>query len=204
MIPSFPGEGEREATMTQIGLEVIAVGKNFQYRPTGSGNIEMFRIFKKGFRRVGRQGGKNKKKNYLKFLIFGHFSFWLGQMEVEPPTGYLPPPSRCRHWNLSDLIGWWFWILYTQCKSFNWNKWLSFIWKHDITNLVTSILFLTENSLNKTKRQREILRVTHENQAILRRILSKEANYNHLQWEHEWRVSYVDFNAKLSLIWGRK
>ncbi|XP_072033412.1 sperm axonemal maintenance protein CFAP97D1-like [Amphiura filiformis] len=46
-----------------------------------------------------------------------------------------------------------------------------------------------QKSLNKTKRQREILRVTHENQAILRRILSKEANYNHLQWEHEWRLN---------------
>lgn len=65
-------------------------------------------------------------------------------------------------------------------------------------------------SLNKTKRQRELLRVTHENQviehlfrntqtncetrmihiyffiftlqAILKRISSKEPHYNHLQW----------------------
>ncbi|XP_022089627.1 uncharacterized protein C17orf105 homolog [Acanthaster planci] len=46
-----------------------------------------------------------------------------------------------------------------------------------------------QKSLNRTKRQREILRVTHENQAILRRILSKEANYSHQKWEHEWAVS---------------
>ncbi|XP_038058968.1 sperm axonemal maintenance protein CFAP97D1-like [Patiria miniata] len=46
-----------------------------------------------------------------------------------------------------------------------------------------------QKSLNRTKRQREILRVTHENQAILRRILSKEANYSHQQWEHEWALN---------------
>ena len=46
-------------------------------------------------------------------------------------------------------------------------------------------------SLNKTKRQRELLRVTHENQAILKRISSKEPHYNHLQWHEEWRVGDV-------------
>ncbi|PIK62955.1 hypothetical protein BSL78_00082 [Apostichopus japonicus] len=46
-----------------------------------------------------------------------------------------------------------------------------------------------QKSLNKTKRQRELLRVTHENQAIMRRILSKEANYNHVQWEHAWALN---------------
>ncbi|XP_033627284.1 uncharacterized protein LOC117290138 [Asterias rubens] len=55
-----------------------------------------------------------------------------------------------------------------------------------------------QKSLNKTKRQREILRVTHENQAILRRILSKEANYSHQQWEHEWALNkqYMENIAK--------
>jgi len=49
-------------------------------------------------------------------------------------------------------------------------------------------------SLNKTKRQRELLRVTHENQAILKRITSKEPHYNHLQWEDEWHINetYMD------------
>ncbi|KAJ8042747.1 hypothetical protein HOLleu_09592 [Holothuria leucospilota] len=46
-----------------------------------------------------------------------------------------------------------------------------------------------QKSLNKTKRQRELLRVTHENQAIMRRILSKEANYNHVEWEHSWALN---------------
>eukprot|EP00058_Branchiostoma_floridae_P023509 XP_002608999.1 hypothetical protein BRAFLDRAFT_124007 [Branchiostoma floridae] len=46
-------------------------------------------------------------------------------------------------------------------------------------------------SLNKTKRQREILRITHENHAILKRISSKEPTYNHLQWEEEWKVNSI-------------
>ncbi|XP_033123519.1 uncharacterized protein CFAP97D1-like [Anneissia japonica] len=46
-----------------------------------------------------------------------------------------------------------------------------------------------QKSLNKTKRQRELLRVTHENQAILKRIFSKEAHYSHLKWEHEWELN---------------
>merc|ERR1719494_705902 len=41
-------------------------------------------------------------------------------------------------------------------------------------------------SLNKTKRQRELLRITHENQAILKRITSKEPHYNQGQWEEDW------------------
>merc|ERR1712188_97159 len=43
-----------------------------------------------------------------------------------------------------------------------------------------------QKSLNKCTRQRELLRVSHENQAILRRISSKEPYYNHLAWDDEW------------------
>ncbi|CBY30659.1 unnamed protein product [Oikopleura dioica] len=43
-----------------------------------------------------------------------------------------------------------------------------------------------QKSLNKSSRQRELLRVTHENQAILKRISSKEPHYNHDIWEEEW------------------
>ncbi|XP_028412732.1 uncharacterized protein CFAP97D2-like [Dendronephthya gigantea] len=49
-------------------------------------------------------------------------------------------------------------------------------------------------SLNKTKRQRELLRLTHENQAILKRITSKEPIYNHLQWEEEWQMNMLYMN----------
>merc|ERR1712055_348476 len=45
----------------------------------------------------------------------------------------------------------------------------------------------TQKSLNKTKRQRELLRVAHENQAILKRISSKEPHYNHMIWDDEWK-----------------
>ncbi|XP_063951840.1 sperm axonemal maintenance protein CFAP97D1-like [Lytechinus pictus] len=44
-------------------------------------------------------------------------------------------------------------------------------------------------SLNRMARQRELLRVTHENQAIMRRILSKQATYSHHQWEDEWTLN---------------
>ncbi|XP_046853606.1 uncharacterized protein CFAP97D2-like [Xenia sp. Carnegie-2017] len=49
-------------------------------------------------------------------------------------------------------------------------------------------------SLNKTKRQRELLRLTHENQAILKRLTSKEPHYNHLQWEEEWQMNKIYMN----------
>merc|ERR1711892_1329342 len=38
----------------------------------------------------------------------------------------------------------------------------------------------------RTKGQRELLRVSHENQAILRRISSKEPYYNHFAWDEDW------------------
>lgn len=41
-------------------------------------------------------------------------------------------------------------------------------------------------SLNREKRQRELLRVTRENQEILKRILAREPELNHLQWQKEW------------------
>ncbi|XP_077987568.1 sperm axonemal maintenance protein CFAP97D1-like [Glandiceps talaboti] len=41
-------------------------------------------------------------------------------------------------------------------------------------------------SLNREKRQRELLRVTKENQEILRRIMAREPEYNHLKWQQEW------------------
>lgn len=58
-------------------------------------------------------------------------------------------------------------------------------------------------SLNKAKRQRELLRVTHENQAILKRITSKEPQYNHETWEEEWcrNQEYMDNIAKYPKDW---
>merc|ERR1711937_161947 len=49
----------------------------------------------------------------------------------------------------------------------------------------------TQKSLNKTKRQRELLRVAHENQAILKRISSKEPHYNHMIWDDEWNQNLL-------------
>ncbi len=61
-------------------------------------------------------------------------------------------------------------------------------------------------SLNKTHRQRELLRITHENQAILKRIVSKEPHYHHQQWLDEWRVNqrYMANISKYPVNWKTK
>ncbi|XP_005109963.1 uncharacterized protein CFAP97D1 isoform X1 [Aplysia californica] len=41
-------------------------------------------------------------------------------------------------------------------------------------------------SLNREKRQRELLRVTKENQAILYRINMRRPEYSHKKWQEEW------------------
>jgi hypothetical protein len=40
-------------------------------------------------------------------------------------------------------------------------------------------------SLNKDNRKRELLRITMENQAILRRLQEKQSNYNVIKWEEQ-------------------
>ncbi|XP_045200566.2 sperm axonemal maintenance protein CFAP97D1-like isoform X1 [Mercenaria mercenaria] len=41
-------------------------------------------------------------------------------------------------------------------------------------------------SLNREKRQRELLRVTKENQAILKRIMMRKPEYSAHKWQREW------------------
>ncbi|XP_052785253.1 sperm axonemal maintenance protein CFAP97D1-like isoform X2 [Mya arenaria] len=41
-------------------------------------------------------------------------------------------------------------------------------------------------SLNREKRQRELLRVTKENQAILKRIMLRKPEYSAQKWQNEW------------------
>lgn len=49
--------------------------------------------------------------------------------------------------------------------------------------------FNTNNkkSLNRAQRKQELLKITLENQAILRRLQDKSSNYNVAQWEHQHR-----------------
>jgi len=45
---------------------------------------------------------------------------------------------------------------------------------------------LTKNkSLNKENRKRELIRITMENQAILKRLQEKQSNYNVVKWEEQ-------------------
>merc|ERR1719352_1988174 len=42
-------------------------------------------------------------------------------------------------------------------------------------------------SLNRDHRKKELLRITRENQMLLKRIQQAQPNYNHIQWENEHR-----------------
>merc|ERR1712159_715032 len=44
-------------------------------------------------------------------------------------------------------------------------------------------------TLNKDRRRRELVRITQENQRILRRIQEAQPVYNHLKWEESYRQS---------------
>jgi len=44
-------------------------------------------------------------------------------------------------------------------------------------------------TLNKDRRRRELVRITQENQSILRRIQEAQPVYNHLKWEESYRQS---------------
>jgi len=52
-------------------------------------------------------------------------------------------------------------------------------------------------SLNAERRHRELVKVTAENQALLRRIQQKGPTYNHLQWEQD-RSKNEDYIARLA------
>lgn len=63
-----------------------------------------------------------------------------------------------------------------------------------------------QKSLNKTKRQRELLRITHENFAILKRLTAKEPHYHHMRWQDEWNINqrYMMNISKFPLYWKNK
>jgi phospholipid N-methyltransferase len=44
---------------------------------------------------------------------------------------------------------------------------------------------LNKKSLNREARKRELLKITMENQAFLRRLQDKQPNYNVFKWEEE-------------------
>lgn len=57
-----------------------------------------------------------------------------------------------------------------------------------VNNNTSSAAFysnLQKRSLNKESRKRELLKITMENQTILRRLQDKQSNYNINKWEEE-------------------
>ncbi|KAK2179710.1 hypothetical protein NP493_476g01000 [Ridgeia piscesae] len=61
-------------------------------------------------------------------------------------------------------------------------------------------------SLNREKRIRELLRVTQENQEILRRISQRRPEYNHKIWEQDWKTNqeFMENIAAYPQEWWKK
>ncbi|XP_013411461.1 uncharacterized protein C17orf105 homolog [Lingula anatina] len=61
-------------------------------------------------------------------------------------------------------------------------------------------------SLNREKRQRELLRITRENQEILKRITLRQPEYDHLKWEMEWeeKLKFIDNISQYPMGWWEK
>lgn len=61
-------------------------------------------------------------------------------------------------------------------------------------------------SLNRDARKTELMRITQENQGILRRIQRAQPVYNHVQWEDSYRRSaqYLKNSAEYPLVLKRK
>ena len=58
-------------------------------------------------------------------------------------------------------------------------------------------------SLNREKRMRELLRVTQENQQILKRIMMRKPELNHETWERDWEQNqlYMDNISSFPKDW---
>ena len=58
-------------------------------------------------------------------------------------------------------------------------------------------------SLNREKRMRELLRVTQENQSILKRIMMRKPELNHATWERDWEQNqlYMDNISSFPKDW---
>lgn len=61
-------------------------------------------------------------------------------------------------------------------------------------------------SLNRDSRKTELMRITHENHAILKRIQSTQPVYNHVSWEQDYRRSatYLKNTCEYPVVLKRK
>ncbi|CAH1244406.1 C17orf105 [Branchiostoma lanceolatum] len=59
------------------------------------------------------------------------------------------------------------------------------------------------HSLNREKRQRELMRITKENQEILKRIMKREPEYDHAKWQRDWEKNeqFMDNIARYPKGW---
>ena len=72
-------------------------------------------------------------------------------------------------------------------------------------NNKTFVFSVSPLSLNREKRMRELLRVTQENQEILKRITARRPEYNHKRWEKDWERNqdYMDAIASYPREWWK-
>jgi len=61
-------------------------------------------------------------------------------------------------------------------------------------------------SLNRDSRKTELMRITHENQAILKRIQQAQPVYNHVAWEDSYRKSgaYLRNSAEYPIVLSKR
>lgn len=69
------------------------------------------------------------------------------------------------------------------------NKMSDIMQKNYLDNKNSSIQYA--KSLNNEYRKRELMKITAENHAMLKRIQQKQPVYNHLQWEHERKQNEI-------------
>ncbi len=55
------------------------------------------------------------------------------------------------------------------------------------------------NSLNLRQRQRDMLKIAHENLALFQRLQMKEPHYNHMKWVCTYDQMYVVFNMSCAV-----
>ena len=60
--------------------------------------------------------------------------------------------------------------------------------------------------MNRDKRVRDLIRVSDENQQILKRITTRKPQYDHAEWEKDWETNqqYMDNISSYPKDWWKK
>ena len=77
---------------------------------------------------------------------------------------------------------------------------------HPASQQLSSFISIFIHSLNREKRQRELLRVTRENQAVLQRILNRKPEYDRTKWQRDWEhnLKFMDNISAYPQEWWKQ